>query len=448
LSLAPGARLPVALAALLLFGISHAATAATLHVAAGGAGNGAASSPFGRIQDAVNAAHPGDVILVEPGTYAEAVRTVRAGTDGAPITVKAAGARGTVIVRGTGRVLTVAHAYTTVEGLVLDGSYGQDDIVRVSSAGSHFTLRNSEVLRSSKDGIDMDAPSDVLIEDSLIHHTLNAAGGRTDAHGIVAGAVHGLTISRTEVHTFSGDAVQMDPRRASPGWSDVVVDGCKLWLAPLPNAENGFAAGTVPGENAIDTKASSALPRARITIRNTEAWGFRNGLITNMAAFNLKENIDAVVDGVTVWDSEIGFRVRGPSERQPAGAVVRIQNVVVHSTMTAFRYEDDVQNLRIWNATVGSGVSNATQPRNAGKASVDVRNLLVLGSKLPAEASGRSSNRAVGASAFIDVVKHDYRLAAGSPGIDAGETIADVARDRLGTVRPRGGAYDVGAFER
>ena len=56
----------------------------------------------------------------------------------------------------------------------------------------------------------MDAPADVLIEDSLIHHTLNAARGRTDAHGVVAGAVQRLTIRRTEIHTFSGDAVQLE----------------------------------------------------------------------------------------------------------------------------------------------------------------------------------------------------------------------------------------------
>jgi hypothetical protein len=423
------------------------ATAATLHVALGGTGDGTASAPYGRIQDAIGVAHAGDVVLVEPGTYAESLRTIRPGSDGAPITVKAAGARGSVIVRASGRVLTVGHPYFTVDALVLDGNYGQDDIVRVATAGDHFVLRHSEVLRSSKDGIDMGAPSDVLIEDSLIHHTLNAAGGRTDAHGVVAGAVHRLTIRRTEIHTFSGDAVQLDPRRAAPGWNDVLVETCKLWLAPLQTAENGFAAGTVPGENAIDTKSNGATPRARIVIRDTDAWGFRNGLITNMAAFNFKENIDAVVDGVTVWDSEIAFRVRGPSERRGPGAWARLQNAVIYDTTTAFRYEDDVQNLKIWNVTIGGGVARAMQAANAHRASLDIRNLLVLGSTLPHEAV-RRSNLAVDASSFVNAAKQDYALAAGSPAIDAGETIADVDHDRTGAIRPRGRRYDVGAFER
>ena len=436
------------LVAALLFGASRpTASAATLHVAPGGAGRGTAAAPFGRIQDAIDAAHAGDTIVVEAGTYAEALRTVTAGSAGAPITVRAAGQRGTVVVRATGRVLTVSHPYITIERLVLDGNYGADDVVRISSAGNNFVLRDSEVRRSSKDGIDMAAPSDVLIEGSLIHHTLNAARGRTDAHGVVAGAVHRLTISRTEVHTFSGDAVQLDPGRASPGWNDVVVDSCKLWLAPLGAAANGFAAGTVTGENAVDTKSGSAFPRARITIRNTEAWGFRNGLISNMAAFNLKENIDAVVDGVTVRDSEIAFRLRGPSNRRPAGARVRIQNAVVYRTTTAFRYEDSIQDLRIWNVTLGAGVGQAMRGANGAGATIDARNFLVLGSKLPVEAAA-PSNLAVRASAFVDASKNDYRLARRSPAIDAGQTIADVTRDRQGNLRPRGRGYDVGAFER
>jgi hypothetical protein len=49
--------------------------------------------------------------------------------------------------------------------------------------------------------------------------------------------------------------------------------------------------------------------------------GYRGGLINNMAASNMKEYIDAVLDRVTVHDSEIPFRLRGPGAR--AGAECR-----------------------------------------------------------------------------------------------------------------------------
>ena len=227
----------------------------------------------------------------------------------------------------------------------------------MATAGTGLTLRHVEVRRSSRDAIDIGSADDVTIVDSLVHHALNADDGRTDAHGIVAAAVHRLTIRNTQVHTFSGDAIQVDPGRSAPGWSDILIEGCDLWLAPLPAAVNGFAAGTVPGENAVDTKANPGMARATLTIRDTRAHGFRNGLIPNMAAFNLKENVDVLVDRITVYDSEIAFRLRGGgSDTSKPGAHVRTMNALVYDTAVAFRYEDDLEGLHVWNSTIGRGV--------------------------------------------------------------------------------------------
>ncbi len=408
------------------------------YVAPGGRGPGTASAPFGRIQDGINAAQPGDTVHVAAATYNEALRSARSGTASQRIVIRASAGRGSVLVTMPGRVLTVSHAYNTVEGLVLDGQYGTSDLLRVESNGHGFTLRDSEVRRTSRDGIDMGAPSDVLIENSLVHHTLNATGGRTDAHGIVAGPAKRLTIRNTEIHTFSGDGVQIDPGRDAPGWSDVLIEGCRIWLAPLPSPQNGFAAGTVPGENALDTKAAPDLPRARITVRDTIAFGYRGGLISNMAAFNMKEHIDAVIDRVTVFDSEIAFRLRGGGVNS-TGAEVLVQNAVVHSTATAFRYEDNIQHLRLFNVTVGGGVTRAFQAASSPDSVLDVRNFLLLGSSLPAQASS-ASNLAVAASAFVSASAHNYQLADGSTALDRGVAITGVSNDRQGTSRPQGQA--------
>jgi hypothetical protein len=347
-----------------------------------------------------------------------------------------------VVLSVSGRVLTVAHANLVVDGLVLDGQYGADDTIRVTSAGHAFTLRNSEVRRSSRDLIDMGAPHDVLVEGCLIHHALNPIGGRSDAHGIVAGAARRLTIRDSEIHTFSGDGFQLDPDRAAPGWTDVTFERNRVWLAPLAADENGFPAGKAPGENAVDTKASPNFARATIHIRDTEAWGFRNGLITNMAAFNIKENVDATLDRITVHDSEIAFRLRGAPS---GGAWVALKNAVVYDVMTAIRYEDDIQNLRIWNSTIGNGVGRAFQAASSKPYGLTVLNTLILGQK-PSEAA-HQSNLAVGPSAFVDDRTHDYRLTSDSAAVDAGVPIAEVNDDRAGTRRPQGEAFDVGAYE-
>ena len=414
-------------------------------VRAGAAGSGTSAAPFGRVQQALDVAQAGDIITIGPGTYAESLQTVRAGTATLPIRVRAQHERGTATITFAGRVLAVNHPYIHVESLVLDGQYSAADTVVVSSAGSFFALRDTEVRRSSRDLIDIRAPQGVLIEGCLIHHALNATNGRTDAHGIVAGAARDLTIRDTEIHTFSGDGFQIDPGRSAPGWDRVTIEGSRIWLAPLPAAENGFPAGAVPGENAVDTKVGQALPRATIVIRDTTAWGFRAGLIGNMAAFNLKEDIDATVDRVTVYDSDIAFRLRGPGSAT-TGAWVTVKNAVVYDTARAFRYEDDIQNLRIWNSTIGRNVPTSFQAASSGSAGLEVRNLLVLGSRLPSVAS-HPSNRSAPAEAFVDIAVHDYALAAGAAAVDSGIAIQDVKSDRAGVNRPQGRAYDVGAYE-
>jgi hypothetical protein len=423
-----------------LLALAVPAHAADWFVAPGGVGTGSGSFPFGRIQDALNAARAGDIITVAPGIYNETLTSVRPGAPGAPVTLRAATPRTAVVTRA-GRVLTVGHAYLLVDGLVLDGQYGGDDVVRVTGAGDFLLLRNSEVRRSSRDLIDLGNPVGVIIEGCLLHHALNAAGGRTDAHGVVAGAVRDLTIRDTEIHTFSGDGLQMDPDRAAPGWDLVTVERSNIWLAPLPAPENGFAAGVVPGENAIDTKQAASNARSRLIVRDTIATGFRGGLISNMAAFNLKEYVDATVDGVTVSDSEIAFRLRGPG----TGARVLVTNALVYDVTTAFRYEDNIQNLRIWNTTVGRNVARAFQAASAPSAMLDVRNLLSIPA-LTAEASA-SSNLRVTDAAFVNAAVHDYHLVPGSSAVDAGERLPAVTIDRDGVERPQGSAHDVGAYE-
>jgi hypothetical protein len=404
-------------------------------VASGGNGSGTSPEPFGRIQQALEMARPGDVVSVRPGVYIESIQTVRDGLPRDPIIVR--GVPGAVIVTARDTVLTIAHAYHVFEGFVFDAQYAQADAVKVKTAAHYLVLRQLEVRRSTRDCIDIGSPHDVLIERSLIHHCLNPASGRTDAHALVAGAIRNLTIRDTEFHTFSGDGVQLDPARAAPGWDDVTIERCVFWLRPLEEPENGFGVGIVPGENAIDTKTSATSGRASITIRDTVARGFRSPLVRHMAAFNLKERVHAVLDRVTVTDSEIAFRLRGP-------ALVDIQNAVIDRVDIGVRYEDNIERIQLWNSTFGR-VGRAFHKAEAVKDAFNTRNLLFLADTLPDEVTG-SGNLAVGPKAFRNADEGDYRLAAGSPAIDAGQP-ANVVVDREGVQRPQGAGYDAGAYE-
>ncbi|MCL4813311.1 MAG: hypothetical protein KJ061_12525 [Vicinamibacteraceae bacterium] len=414
---------------------------------AGATGDGSASAPFGRIQDALAAAQPGDEVVVDPGTYAEALRSVRAGTDTARILVRGRDRTPAArpMVTTPGNVLYVSHAFLTFEDMVFDGQYGAGDAVNVRGEGHALHLRRVEVRRSGRDCIDIGSQHDILIEASLVSHCLNGTNtARRDAHGIVAAAARRLTVRDTEIHTFSGDGIQLDPDRLPPGWTDLTIERVAIWLAPLPAAEAGYAAGTVPGENGLDTKVGTEGERARLVVRDSVFRGFRGGLVSNMAALNLKERVDAVIDGVTVSDSEHAFRVRGP---ETTGARVTLSNAVVYDVATAVRYEDNVAGPTVVHATFGRGVARAFQRASSPASVPDIRNLLVLGAGLPDEARGRSSNLAVTAEAFADAQANDYRLRAGSAAIDRAEPVGVATTDRRGVKRPQGAGPDVGAFE-
>ena len=414
-------------------------------VAAGATGTGSASAPFGTIKAAVQAAQPGDTVTVRPGTYAEMVTSVRGGAPDAAITLRAANGRGSVVVTRAGRVLEIAHPHIVIDGLVFDGQYAATDAVRLSTGAHHFVLRNAEVRRSGRDCIDMGAPSDVLIEHSSINHCLWWKSGRQDAHAIVAGAVRRLTLRHLDIHTFSGDGLQLDPDRTLPGWGDVAIEHTRFRLAPLPAAQNGFPAGVVPGENAVDTKAHPSAPRATLTITDTTAEGFGPGLIANMAAFNLKEHVDVRMDRVAVSRSEIAFRLRGPGEN--GGAWVHLDNVVVHNVLTGIRYEGDIEKVQVTHATFGRNVSRALRAASSGWSGVDVQHSLFLGTSLPTEAPASAGNLAAATGWFAGAAADDYRLLSTAPAVDAVKGTPAVPTDHIGTPRPQGAAADVGAYE-
>jgi hypothetical protein len=159
-----------------------------------------------------------------------------------------------------------------------------------------------------------------------------------------------------------------------------------------------------------------------------------------MAAFNIKETVDAVIDGVTVHSSEIAFRLRAP-------ASVRVQNAVVYDVGYGVRYEDNIQDVKIWNSTFGAGVGQVFRAASSSGSVLDVRNVAILGSARPSEASD-GSNLMLPASAFVDAAKHNYHLTTTSPANDAGVPLSGVTTDRDGTTRPQGTGHDVGAYER
>ncbi|MGH1362613.1 MAG: right-handed parallel beta-helix repeat-containing protein [Calditrichia bacterium] len=413
-------------------------------------GNGSQSSPFNDFDDAMSAAQPGDVIYVMPGTYdlSGEIASVRDGSANQRITIKAFDANNRPLIERTGRVMEIDHRYITIDGLRINGKFGDSDVVRMRDA-DYAIIRNTEIFNGTKDGIDMHKSDNVLIEDCEIHHMLGGTiSNQVDAHGIVATGEKNLTIRGCDIYYVSGDCFQTDPNRGYPLWDNVLVENSKLWTGPLPGDAAGWDQGEIPGENGIDTKINpdsvSFGYRPKIVIRNVVSYGFEEGYINNRSAMNIKENIDCTLENVVVFNNEIGYRLRGPGSR--GGAQVLMINCVGFNNDKTFRLEDGIENLKIYNSTFNNNGGDYIQNAGGGpdEGSLDVRNNLFVSEKPSIADDG--TNLVANSSYFIDMANHDYHLSQTSPAIDAGDDISMVTIDFDGNPR-FAGSYDAGADE-
>jgi len=237
------------------------------------------------------------------------------------------------------------------ENLIIDGGGVSGNLVKITA--DDVTLRNCEIRHGSGNGIGIFGQR-VVIENCRIHHML--AGSfreQRDAHGI-SGRWGDAVIRGCDIGYTSGDSIQFDPDRRSAG--TVVIERCTLWTGPLPESSGEFLAGERPGENGVDTKTPSEGPRCRLVIRECLFHGWNQpAQISNMAALNLKENVDAEVTQCVFHDNEIALRVRGPGPR--GGARVEIIDSAIFGAAVGIRAEDRIERLQISRLAWGPDVA-------------------------------------------------------------------------------------------
>ena len=387
---------------------------------------------------------PGDGVLLRRGrSWSEELLINSSGTAATPIIVGTYGSGNSPVILS----LLARQDHVIYENIIVDHQKRSGDAVRIQGA-KHNTFREMTVRNGITDGIDGDKADNVLIENCEVHHFLAGSfSSQVDAHGIVFTDTRGIVIRGTEVHHVSGDLFTTDPDRDTNTPDNILIEDCLLWTGPLAqNFNSGWRSGQSPGENAIDTKMVTtnwnAVPRMRITVKNTVAHGFfRNGFIGNRAAFNMKEKIEAVFDGVTVFDSEIAFRLRGTR----GNANVTIRNAVIYDCEKGIRAEDNLANLVVNNSTFGESINQTLQLAQVsnGTNSWDWRNNAFFGA-VPAIV-GSPTNLPAGSIDFVNSAGNDYHLRTSSSLIDRGTTIASVTTDRDGVARSN--PYDVGAYK-
>jgi len=359
---------------------------------------GTEAAPFRTIQKAADLVNPGDVVIVEDGVYTDTdgdssvVAVRRGGTSSAMVTFRARNKWSAKLdgVNGTaarGFDFKNGVGYVRIEGFEIYG---------VANVGSPVTGRGSA------SGISLYAGGhDSEIVGNHIHDVGRVCTLSTNTNGQVAIFVQqpNVIIEQNLVH---------DIGRFFPGENGCTYSGGFFGWRTLDHGV--YLNSNTPGAN-------GAIIRNNIFYNTRHGWGvqFYSGDLTNInvvnntfAFGNPNHNYTHITLHATITNSNIMNNIF----YNPEGGRT-MQAPVFSGSLT-------VSN----NITSGTAMTDVSTP--AGMTLVD--NLLNTDARL------------------VDAPR-DFHLQTGSPAIDFGLTLALVLIDFDGRTRPRGAAYDVGAYE-
>jgi hypothetical protein len=242
----------------------------------------------GSLQAAVDAAQPGDVLILGANSYAGPITLGRAGTPSAPITLRGAG-RGKTVLRGTLK-LRAGAAFWRIEDLDIDAQ-GSGDGVRIEPLARDITLRRLHIHGGRGYGVRVGSDTtNLLIEASQIDHF---SAGNADAHGVGIMTASNVTIRDCDIHHNSGDAIQVNTPDF-PGYgrfaSNILIERNQL--------HDGR-------ENALDIKSTRGL-----TARANQMWGFDAVTTSDGMAIQVQYDAqDISIVGNHIWGALEGIEV-------------------------------------------------------------------------------------------------------------------------------------------
>jgi parallel beta-helix repeat protein len=411
---------------------------ATLYVSPTGndmTGNGTAGSPWRNIQFAINHASftPGSEIIAADGDYSPFFIAKSGATANARYTIRAAAANTRILgeIANDGRRASVhiTANFVTVDGFIVDVQKTAADTngirsrgIRVSGIDTQHVLGvrilNNKVSNAGWVGISTSYAQDVLIEGNEISFSRGQ-------HGVyVANSADGPIIRRNIAHHNQMAGIQINSDPAAPG--DGIISNAVV------EQNISYSNGAIGG---------GSFDFASI----------RNARIVNNLSY------DNTGQGMVFWDD--GF--------DPAFGCK--DNLIANNTVVMPAGSGHVLSLR--NGSTGNTLRNNVlihlDPSNNDSIAIDAESLTAAfssnynivtrfentaGSLVSLATwrtqTGQDMNSFVGTtSIFTNYAARVFTLAAASPALNAGTTVAQVTNDILGTPRPQGAAFDIGAYE-
>jgi parallel beta-helix repeat protein len=394
--------------------------AATYYVSPAGSdlNNGSQGAPFRQIRAAVAVVRPGDTILVGDGTYLGFNVNGVNGSSTGPITIQATGADVNVVptVDRTDNRDTIFVTYSSF--IVLTGLHAFNAnraAIRIDNS-PNVTVRNGVYGTNYMWGIFTDFSDNLLIEN-------NECYGSVIQHGIyVSNSCVDPVIRGNVVHDNFGAGIHMN--------GDLSQGGVGLITGALieNNVIYSNGAGGGAGINMDGVQNS--------TIRN-------NVLFDNHASGITMFQIDGASgpQGDQVFHNTVDMAADGRWALVISNTAGRnaVRNNVLYNRNTAHgglvlgaatdvNNVDSDYNIQDWISTD----DGATRQSLA---------------QWQAQGHELHSLSATPDTLFVNAATGDYHLRSGSPAIDGGQTLSDVAVDMDGNPRPLGIASDIGCYE-
>jgi parallel beta-helix repeat protein len=202
---------------------------------------------FAHIQDAVNAARPGDTILVAPGTYAEQIG-IGMGKDNLRLVAQGTGAENVVIAApstGSGALVDIAAQGVVVQGFQLNG-LNQSNIfygINIHRGGSASIVHNHITHLQGGDGIYAVTTGDVSILDNRIDdYNKDGILVKGGAKVIIE---HNVVVGAGPVGTVAQNGIQIGDDSSEQVASALVVYNLVSGNVYTNSATDGFEAAGI-----------------------------------------------------------------------------------------------------------------------------------------------------------------------------------------------------------
>jgi hypothetical protein len=428
-------------ALLLLFLATAAARAASYHVDAGHAassdsGVGSENSPWKTVQHAADSARAGDVIIVHPGHYGEVITVKSSGTPELPVTL-----------------LAVPSRKARVQGFVLMGDHIRIEGFEIThdAPGAKGIDAGETRTKTARTGCQM---TDNFVHD--IGGTAITSGEKAFVKGNLMKNVHrgffvnsGTLVEGNEVDTLTSPMVEKNGVKRLKKtqyaffagdditFRDNYFHGCPM--EPMQTWGVDFfvtwdVGGIGPSHRILIERnrcfnATHASECEAMEFKQSSHLTYRNNLFVNTVYVGIlsKEWTDITIENNTLINCG-AYPIWFQTARQTEGAVVR------NNLISYWKHDQRVHA----GPPSESGIANKEHPDS--KIHCDYNLFWACKNRRYGEHDITAEPQ------FVDPDNGDFRLKAGSPGIDTG-TDTGLATDLAGTPRPQGKGFDIGAYE-